>query len=249
MLRLTCGHKAVTGNRLRVMPRCRIPLFMRTLYHLPLSAACRKVRLALHEKNLEFEDRVENTWERRHAFLKLNPSGEVPVLVEADGTALSGSLVICEFLNEVHQEPDLLGAGPLARAETRRLVDWFDVKFNREVTRNLVGEKVMKRFLMRSQPNSDAIRAGLSNIRHHLDYVTFLVERRKWLAGDALTLADLTAGAHLSCVDYLGDVPWDDYEPAKDWYARLKSRPSFRSLLADALAGSPPAKHYADLDF
>lgn len=222
---------------------------MRTLYHLPLSAPSRKVRLVLHEKGLEFESRVENTWERRHAFLALNPAGDVPVLVEADGTALSGSLVICEFLSEVHHTPDLLGAGPLGRAETRRLVQWFDEKFEAEVTRNLVGEKVMKRFLMRSQPNSDAIRAGLSNIRHHLDYVTYLVERRKWLAGDHLSLADLAAAAHLSCIDYLGDVPWNDFEPAKDWYARMKSRPSFRSILADSLAGAPPSDHYADLDF
>lgn len=225
------------------------PSAMRTLYHLPLSAACRKVRLVLHEKNLEFEARVENTWERRHAFLKLNPAGEVPVLVEVDGTALSGSLVISEFLNEVHGEPDLLGAGPLARAETRRLVRWFDVKFNREVTRNLVGEKVMKRFLMRSQPDSDAIRAGLTNVRHHLDYIGYLVERRKWLAGDQLSLADIAAAAHLSCIDYLGDVPWSDFEAAKDWYAKVKSRPSFRSLLGDALPGVPPARHYANLDF
>ena len=131
----------------------------------------------------------------------------------------------------------------------RRLVGWFDRKFNCEVTDNLVGEKVVNRLLRIGQPDSRAIRAGHQNVRSHLEYVGFLMERRTWLAGDRLTLADLTAAAHLSCVDYLGDVPWDQYEEAKTWYARIKSRPSFRSLLADYLPGLAPASVYADLDF
>jgi len=74
-------------------------------------------------------------------------------------------------------------------------------------------------------------------------------ERRRWLAGENFSLADITAAAHLSTLDYLGDVPWDNHEPAKEWYARIKSRPSFRPLLADHIPGAPPPKHYADLDF
>jgi glutathione S-transferase len=222
---------------------------MRTLYHLWLSPFCRKVRIALLEKKMEFQMRVENVWERRPEFLALNPAGEVPVLVEPDGTALSDSNAICEFLDEIHPEPSLIGRSALERAEVRRLVAWFDRKFNHEVTENLVGEKIMKRFLRLGEPNSHAIRAGHANIRHHLDYVSYLIERRKWLAGDSLTLADIAATAHLSAVDYVGDVPWDGYEAAKDWYARVKSRPSFRPILADRIPGVPPPKHYADLDF
>jgi glutathione S-transferase len=222
---------------------------MRTLYHLWLSPFCRKVRITLLEKKIEFQMRVENVWERRPEFLALNPAGEVPVLVEPDGTALSDSDAICEFLDEIHPEPPLVGRSALERAEVRRLVAWFDRKFNHEVTENLVGEKVMKRFLRLGEPNSQAIRAGHANIRHHLDYVSYLIERRKWLAGDSLTLADIAATAHLSAVDYVGDVPWDGYEAAKDWYARVKSRPSFRPILADRIPGVPPPKHYGDLDF
>lgn len=222
---------------------------MRTLYHLWLSPFCRKVRITLLEKKIEFQMRVENVWERRPEFLALNPAGEVPVLVEPDGTALSDSDAICEFLDEIHPEPPLVGRSALERAEVRRLVAWFDRKFNHEVTENLVGEKIMKRFLRLGEPNSQAIRAGHANIRHHLDYVSYLIERRKWLAGDALTLADIAAAAHLSAVDYVGDVPWDGYEAAKDWYARVKSRPSVRPILADRISGVPPPKHYADLDF
>ena len=137
----------------------------------------------------------------------------------------------------------------MERAEVRRIVDWFDDKFNKEVTENLVGEKVMKRFLGLGAPDSKAIRAGHSNISTHLSYISYLVERRKWLAGNELTLADITAAAHLSAIDYLGDVPWDDYPSAKEWYVRIKSRPSFRPLLSDYIPGAPPSKHYANLDF
>jgi glutathione S-transferase len=222
---------------------------MRVLYHQSLSPFCRKVRIALAEKKLEFEARLEPVWERRAEFLVLNPAGDVPVLVESDGAVLADSQAIVEYLDESTPEPPLLGGTPLERAEVRRLIAWFDVKFNAEVTDNLVGEKVMNRMLRRGHPDSAAIRAGHAHIRSHLEYISFLMERRNWLAGDRLTLADITAAAHLSCVDYLGDVPWDGYEDAKIWYARVKSRPSFRAILGDAIPGLPPVQAYADLDF
>jgi len=222
---------------------------MRLLYHLWLSPFSRKVRLVLGEKKLDADLKVEKVWERREEFLALNPAGAVPVLVEDDGSVLAESGAIVEFLDETHAEPPLLGRSPAMRAETRRLTAWFDLKFYTEVTANLVDEKIMKRFLGLGEPDSGAIRAGNKNIHYHLDYIGYLTERRRWIAGDELSLADLAAAAHLSCVDYLGDVPWDDHPPAKDWYARIKSRPSFRSLLGDHIPGAPPPKHYADLDF
>jgi glutathione S-transferase len=222
---------------------------MRLLYHLWLSPFSRKVRLVLGEKGLDVTLKVEKVWERRNEFLALNPAGEVPVLIEEDGLVLVDSTAICEYLDETHPEPPLIGRAPSMRAETRRLVAWFDNRFHHEVTVNLVNEKIMKRFLGLGEPNSGAIRAGNHNIHYHLDYIGYLTERRRWLAGDELTLADIAAAAHLSCVDYLGDVPWDDHQPAKDWYARIKSRPSFRSLLGDHIPGAPPPRHYADLDF
>ena len=223
---------------------------MRVLYRLPLDAGCRKIRILLKEKGLEFEVKAEKTWERREGFLKLNPAGEVPVLIESDGTVIPDHRVISEYLCEAYEEgPELIGRSALDRAEARRLAQWFDEKFGREVTQNLVTEKILKRFLGMGEPNSQAIRAGHSNIHYHLDYVGWLAERRRWLAGDSSSIADVAAAAHVSAVDYLGDVPWADHEAAKDWYARVKSRPSLRPLLADYLPGAPPPKHYADLDF
>jgi glutathione S-transferase len=222
---------------------------MRLLYHLPLSPASRKIRIVLQEKTLDFTLKVEKTWERRPEFLALNPAGDVPVLIEPDGTVLAESSAIAEYVDEVYRERLLIGINPVDRAEVRRLVAWFDVKMNHEVTENLVGEKLMKRLLAVGQPNSAAIRAGKANIGYHLDYIGYLIERRRWLAGDHFSLADIAAAAHLSAIDYLGDVPWDEHEPAKEWYARVKSRPSFRPILADHIPGVTPPGHYADLDF
>ncbi|HEV7370035.1 glutathione S-transferase family protein [Arenibaculum sp.] len=222
---------------------------MLVLYHFWLSPFARKIRLALAEKGVPFELRLEREVERRPEFLALNPAGEVPVLVDEDETVVADSAAICEYLEETRPDLPLLGATAAQRAETRRLVGWFDGKFNREVTENLVGEKLMKRLNSQGYPHAPAIRAGLANIHYHLDYIAYLAERRTWLAGDDFSLADIAAGAHLSTVDYLGDVPWDEHPEARLWYARIKSRPSFRALLADSVPGAPPPPHYANLDF
>ena len=222
---------------------------MLALHHFWLCPFSRKVRVVLGEKDVAFNLVFEKYWERPDAFLALNPAGQVPVLVDDDGTVLADSNAICEYLDESYPDRPLIGFDARARAETRRLVAWFDGKFFEEVTRNVVDEKVLKRFMRMGHPDSGAIRAGQQNLGYHLDYIGWLIERRNWLAGDDFGLADVAAAAHLSCVDYLGDVPWSDHEPAKDWYARVKSRPSFRTLLADHIPGLVPPKHYADLDF
>ncbi|HUK58330.1 MAG TPA: glutathione S-transferase family protein [Stellaceae bacterium] len=222
---------------------------MRILYHFWLSPLSRKLRVVLNEKGLDCTLKVEKWWERRAEFLALNPTGEVPVLIEPDGTVLADAAAIAEFLDETYREKLLIGLNPLDRAETRRLVGWFDGKMSREVTEPILNERLMKRLLGGGGPDSNVLRAAKANLGVHLDYITFLAERRRWLAGDHFSVADISAAAHLSTLDYLGDVPWDEHEPAKDWYARIKSRPSFRPLLTDHLPGTPPPSHYADLDF
>ena len=222
------------------------------LYHHPLDPPSRRVRVALAEKAVVCDLVVEKPWDPSADFLGLNPAGEVPVLtVEQDKErqVLSDAQAICEYLDETQAAATLLGKDPISRAEVRRLIGWFDRKFNSEVTIPLVGEKVLKRLTGAGEPDSLLIRSGCHNIHGHLDYIAWLTERRNWLAGDSITFADLAAGAHLSIIDYLGDVPWDEHILAKEWYARLKSRPSFRGLLGDHVAGFPPPRHYADLDF
>jgi glutathione S-transferase len=222
---------------------------MLVLHHFWLCPFSRKVRIVLGEKDLRFDLSFEKYWERSERFLALNPAGQVPVLVEEDGSPIADSMAIAEYLDEQHPDRPLIGFDARSRAETRRLAAWFDGKFYDEVTRNIVDEKVLKRFMRMGHPDSEAIRAGRQNLGYHLEYIGWLMERRNWLAGDDFSLADIAAAAHLSCLDYLGDIPWAEHEPAKDWYARVKSRPSFRSLLSDHIPGLTPPKHYADLDF
>ena len=218
------------------------------LYHVPLSPFCRKVRLSLAEKKLEVELVEERYWERDPDFLRRNPAGKVPVL-KMDGHMLTESTAICEYLEERHPTPPLLPRDPAARHEVRRLVGWFDDKFHAEVTSKLLYERVNKKITKEGYPDSTNVKAGARAIKQHLGYMGELLDQRRWLAGPDLSLADFAAAAHLSALDYISDVDWNQFETVRDWYARIKSRPAFRGLLADAVPGFPPPAHYADLDF
>lgn len=223
---------------------------MRLLYHLPLSPFARKVRLVLAEKRLPFELQLEKVWQRRPEYLAINAAATVPTLVDEGGLAVADSAVICEYLEEAYPDaPALLPKSMPERVEARRLVAWFDGKFATDVSRNLLGEKFMKRVLGHGNPDAGALRAGYANLRHHIEYIGWLAETRRWLAGDDMSLADFAAAAHLSALDFASDVDWSISEPARDWYARIKSRPSFRPLLQDQVPGVIPPAHYADLDF
>jgi glutathione S-transferase len=230
---------------------------MATLHHYPLCPHSRFIRLVLGEYGLEAALVEERVWERRREFLELNPAGTTPVFREENGLSVPGAGPIAEYLDETRglalAERRLLPEGPGERVEVRRLLDWFGLKFNEEITAPLVLEKVMKRFMARDEgggpPEMSAIRAARANVRYHLRYIAWLTAKRNWLAGSELSYADLAAAAHLSCVDYLGDVPWEEDEAARAWYARIKSRPSFRPLLSDRMPGMAPSAHYDNLDF
>jgi glutathione S-transferase len=230
---------------------------MLTLFHQTICPHSRYVRLMLGEYGLSARLVEERFWERREEFLVLNPAGIIPVLIEEGHPPVPNAAIIAEYLDETRgvdsADSRLLPEQPNARIEVRRLASWFNDKFHAEVSGPLATERVFKRYMTLEQgggpPDTDAIRAARHNIRYHLAYLGWLVRTRNFLAGDRLSCADLAAAAHLSVADYLGDVPWSEDEAAKNWYARVKSRPSFRPLLADTLAGIPPSRSYGDLDF
>ena len=221
---------------------------MNRLYHVPLSPFCRKVRLVLAEKRIEVELVEERYWEQDPEFLRRNPAGKVPVL-RMDGRTMSESQAICEYLDEIVPEPPLLPRKPEDRYEVRRLCAWFDDKFHHEVTANLLYERVNKKITKQGYPESRNVKAGAKAVKYHLDYMHWLLDQRRWLAGDAMTLADFAAAAHISALDYISDVDWNRSANVRDWYAKIKSRPAFRGLLADQVPGFPPSVQYADLDF
>ena len=230
---------------------------MSTLFHYPICPHSRFVRLILEEYNQPPSLIEERAWERRPEFLELNPAGTTPVLVEEGAPPVPGAAVIAEYIDEVvgttFGKGRLLPLEANPRIEVRRLTNWFNEKFFAEVSGPLVTERVYKRYIPAAQgggpPDTDTLRAARVNIRYHLAYIGWLVRARDWLAGESLTFADLAAAAHLSAADYLGEVPWDEDKTARAWYARIKSRPSFRALLTETLAGLQPAPSYADLDF
>lgn len=221
---------------------------MNRLFHMPLSPYCRKVRLSLAEKKIEVELVEEKYWEQDADFMRRNPAGKVPVLKLGDMT-LAESAPICEYLEEAYPTPSLMPKDPKERYEVRRLVSWFDDKFHNEVTSKLLYERVNKKVMGQGYPDSTNIKAGARQIKFHLDYMGWLLDHRRWLAGNQMTLADFAAAAHLSALDYISDVDWNRNENLKDWYAKIKSRPAFRSILADQVSGFPPSDHYTDLDF
>lgn len=230
---------------------------MAVLYHHPFCPFSRFIRLVMAEMGMQPDLVEEKVWERREEFLALNPAGTTPVLVEEQIDSVPGSGVIAEWLDETRRlalgDGRLMPDNPETRVEVRRLMNWFGEKFAEEVSVPLVREKVYKRFMRPDAgggaPDMESIRAAKSNIRYHMRYVGFLIRQRNWLVGNVLTYADLMAAAHVSVADYLGDVPWDEDKTARDWYARIKSRPSFRPLIADRVPGMAPSPVYADLDF
>jgi len=227
---------------------------MLTLFHHPLFAACRFVRLAFGEYGEELALIEEKPWQRRKEFLALNPAATLPVLLAEGDAPIVGATVIAEYVDETRgvlkRDRRLFVEDPLARAEIRRLVDWYLVKTEGDVSRHLVRERVLKPLIGGDgAPDSGAIRAARANVRQHLKYTNWLAGTRNWLAGPRLTYADIAAAAALSVLDYLGEIDWSEHAAAKDWYTRMKSRPSFRPLLADRVRGLSPASHYADLDF
>lgn len=230
---------------------------MATLIHYPLCPFSRSIRLAAAECELDLALEEEKPWAWDPDLLDLNPAGTLPLYRDGD-VVLSGAYPISEYLAEtgIDETGDarafsFFPGDEEQRGEVRRLVDWFHGKFNSEVTSYLIGEKVIRRFDPKAggAPDMETVRAGGANLRYHLTYIAYLMEERTWLAGESLSFADLAAAAHLSCIDYLGDVPWGEAEPAKDWYARIKSRPSFRALLSDRVPGLKPPEIYADPDF
>lgn len=230
---------------------------MTTLYHHPMSAASRFVRLILQEYGYQYDLVEEQPWEKRREFLTLNPAGTLPVYVDDNMRALSGATVISEFLDETHgvlkRDRRLLAEDPFQRAEIRRLTEWFLEKMEQDVTMPLVRERVFKLQMPPTMgggaPDSKILRTARNNVRQHMKYLGWLSASRPWLAGDRLSYADLAAAAAISVLDYLGEINWQENPEAKEWYQRLKSRPSIRTLLTERIRGVTPVSHYADLDF
>lgn len=222
---------------------------MRELYHYPLDAYGRVARIYLREKALEYQEIEEYPWDRRRVFSENQVVSDLPTLIENDGTVLEGCYAIVEYIEQTYRSHSLFGDSFKSKAEVRRISALFNVNFFADVTNNIIFEKVMKKFMDKSSPDSSSIRKGNSNIKKYFDYINWLANRRNWLAGEDFSLADISAAAHISCLDYMGSIEWESYPEVKNWYVRIKSRPSFREILKDRISNISPPDFYSDLDF
>lgn len=225
---------------------------MYRLYHHPICPFSRKVRIFLAAHEIGFELVQENFWERKKEFIAMNPAGTVPVLFDNSSSAvvIDGSVII-EYIEEKHRNSkSFLGDNYVKRAEIRRLQNWFDEKFYHEVSKHVLNERYFNRYLPESAaPNSEILRIARRNLNIHLSYIEYLLETRKYLGGDQVSVADFSAAAQISVLDYFGDVNWQHYLPAKDWYTLIKSYKIFSEILKDRVPGIEPSGHYAQLDF
>ncbi len=222
------------------------------LYHFAFDPGSRTARLALGEARVPFTETPVRPWEEGCPVATLNPSGMPPVLQIAEA---GRSLTLCEpaailgWLEDRSKDPVLMPTDPIERAETRRLVAWFDRRFTDEVNAVLLHERMEKPLLRLGSPEARALRAGREALRAHLAMMEGLLTTRDALAGRRISQADIVAAAHLSVLDYFGEVSWASYPSVKTWYMKLKSRPSFRPLLTDRFPGVQASACYADLDF
>lgn len=221
------------------------------LFHFPFDPGSRAARLALGEARIEWTEVLVRPWEEDCPVGDLNPSGMPPVL-QVEGRP---SLTLCEagailgWIEDAQKGPLLMPADAVERAEVRRLTAWFERRFTDEVNAVLLHERMEKPLLRLGPPEARMLREGREALKHHLATFEGLLARRDWFAGRRLSQADIVAAAHLSILDYFGEITWANWPGLKTWYMKIKSRPCFRPLLADRFQGVAPAACYADLDF
>lgn len=135
------------------------------------------------------------------------------------------------------------------RCEIRRLLSWFNEKFCREVTKIIIDEKIVRSSCQLGGPRTNFLRESKSNLSHHSTYTSSLLKLPSFIASNSLSCADIAAACLISVLDYFGEINWDKSSSVRHWYAIIKSRPNFRSLLHDQIPGFTPPTYYADLDF
>jgi len=213
---------------------------MRRLVQLLLSPPSRFARLLIAEKRLSCD-----------CVAAEDVAEHLPLFIDLDGSRHQGLWAIVDHLEGTYPERPLTPEEDWARAESLRLLDWAMGPFLESVTKRIVYERAAQRYTGSSAqraPDMLIVRSGREALRASLAALGASAERNGCLVSRDCTLGDLAVAAHLSALDYFGEVPWSEFPAVAEWYMRIKSRPSFRTLLGDRMPGQPPVSHYADLD-
>ena len=163
---------------------------------------------------------------RRADFLAKNPTGGTPLLVLDDGSFLSESIAICEYLEELHPAPALVGSTPEERAETRMWVRRIDLGFVQPSVFGFRGAEGLGIFKDRMRCLPEAAAGMKAVAQDGLAMIDAQLAGRQFVCGDRFTLADIL----LFCFTSFGAQVGQPADPAlanlAAWSARIAARPT-----------------------
>lgn len=197
-----------------------------------------KVRLALLEKGIPFEEDDSCKPSQEAAFLARSPLGKVPWIELDDGRRLAESEAICEYLEETHPDKPLMPKDPYERAKVRELVTFIEW-YGEMVARRLYGQAYFG-----SGPVSEGTKQSVEkDLEKGVRALKTMMKFSPFIAGSQLTLADCAAFVHLPLIslttkivygrDFLGDVT-----QLKPYLQMLKERPAFARVDEERKAAS-----------
>jgi glutathione S-transferase len=194
-----------------------------------------KVRIALLEKGVPFEEDSTCTPSQKDEFVARSPTGKVPFLELDDGRRLAESEVIAEYLEEAYPQKPLLPKDPFERAKVRELVTVMELHLELPV-RRLYGHVFFKR-----PASEEVIRAVDKDLTKGVRALKALVKFDPYIAGRELTLADCAAFVHLPLVSLTTKLAYgrdvlEDIAPLKPYIKMLSERPAFAKVNEDRKA-------------
>ena len=194
-----------------------------------------KVRIALLEKGVPFEEDASCSPSQKDHFIARSPMGKVPFVELDDGRRLAESEVIAEYLEEAYPQKPLLPKDPFERAKVRELVRFMELHLEL-VARRLYPQVFWKR------PVSDEVRQGADrDLAKGVRAFKALARFDPYIAGRELTLADCAAFVHLPLVSLatkhaFGRDVLEDMPQVKPYLKMLGERPAFRRVNEDRKA-------------
>ena len=226
------------------------------LLNFPASTCSQKVRLALWEKNLEFEDRglmIDKGEHLTESYLKLNPNGVVPTLLHDDAVIIDSSVII-EYLDEVFPAHSLTPSDPVERAQMRQWLRYFEEmstpatripSFNKHIAvqfGNFSDEAyhqmterhtIRKQFFQHLEKGVGFSERETEDAIDHLRQTINRMESglshgKPWIIGDMLTIADFCVTPTIDRMNDIGlDHMWADKPLISAWYDRIREREAF----------------------
>ncbi len=195
----------------------------------------RMVRMFMYEKGIELplvEHDLLGGENRQADFTKKNPGGQIPALELDDGTILAETVAICEYLEEKHPEPALIGKTAEARAETRMWTRRVELNITEHLYAGFRYAEGLDLFRDRVYCIPDAAAEIKKKAQGGLEWFDGLMQDKQYIAGDRLTVADLVL---YCCVDFVASVG-QPLDPARKnlqaWFAMMDARPSAEATIA-----------------